>query len=246
MKNTALTFLLLLCSLVSCRKSGNENPDGGQGVGRCRVSGFTDYVNGSHAGTIHTLYDSDGRLKSVVYPQGGYDFVFRGDTIFVRVSGICGNRTDTIVHNGSRITMAAYGDQRAHRSISYFYDAAGQIHMSRCNVGGAIQEDYFIWSGGDMIADSIVVDGVPEVTWRYDYDLNRSDQVGNPGTIMAFLTDGLPLYKTRHLRTHVDHGYGITYKYWYEFDSDQKINRAYILGSQLPDTSMFEYTYECP
>jgi hypothetical protein len=58
-----LALLVLLGSLVSCKKNVSEHPDAGQGIGRCRVSGFTDYLNGSYAGNLSISYDGSGRLQ---------------------------------------------------------------------------------------------------------------------------------------------------------------------------------------
>lgn len=244
MRANLLLTVVVWSILSACNKTDQQALENGdaQGIGRCRLAGFTTFLNGTNSGSILVSYDSQGRIIKM----DSYDFSYRGDTIFMNTFSCGSPRTDTIVHNGSRITMTAYGDNRAHQKIHYFYDDNGRLSKSSCYVIGSLQEDYFIWSNGDMITDSIVVDGQSDDVWRYEYDLNHSDQIGNPGTVMYYLTNGMPLYRTQHLRTRANEGSAGTYTYTYDFDENGKIKRAFVSGSQMPqDKFYFEYAYQC-
>lgn len=241
-------LLPIIALLSACKKEpGDPVMSYDQGTGTCTLKSTHTHANTANPAAANFSYNSDGSLASVAAGQEITTFSYSGNTIYVNTADTLGNilRKDTITHTGTQIIAIASGGRGGFYRSSFFYDGNGQLVRSRSTEYNNVSEEYYTWLDGDVITDSMVINGKMESISRFEYYSDKPNQYADPITLDFFMRYSIPLYSTRHLLRKADYGSNGSYALSYAFDADGKVITTYSVPSTGQDTVTTTNTYEC-
>lgn len=153
-----IAVLTCLVVFFSCKKHATSD-DFGQGTGRCRILGFTDYY-GNDSSLVTLIYDKYNRLSLIDFGNGGHrSFTYYGNAIVAATTGIAAPviAYDSAITDGNGRVVARYTQSIVYAPMrKYEYDASGQIvaMVYGDNAGTIYGTDKYYWNDGDVYPDT--------------------------------------------------------------------------------------------
>jgi hypothetical protein len=245
----SITTVYLLIN--SCKKSGNDSPDFGQGLGNCRLSVIhTSLKSGQPVETYTCRYDHEGRLSGTVsqFADGrNYsDTIEYTSTRILRRSNDSAGKAlpyaDTILldSKGRAISITT---QSGPRRTFYDYGPDGKLsHVKMTDASGFVYEVNCVWENGDLVGDSTADGRMKHV---YHYDLSRkwqiaSQQLFSPNFLLVCGIQSTHVLISQELIYPHSPNYNSTQTFKQEFDGNGRL-----IKYTYPDSSVAEYSYEC-
>jgi len=237
-----LLFLILIGSLLSCKKKSNSNPPANIKLALIDVS---------HQGAIkhyRIVYDVYNNVDSIVRTGGGADTGSNGFEAFNYV----GSSFSITDQTGNSFTVDANTNGQIFKvlvtdTLTMTYNGTELTELTTKILSPtypfySLVSTNYLWGSGDIVSATTA-----STTDSIAYNTSKSGQIGDALRIDAFLTYGRSYIVTSHLPIDFTSSGNWVEHAFYQFDSQNRLSQFLKVlnnnGASADDSTFYNYQY---
>jgi YD repeat-containing protein len=241
MKHSLWLLIAVVGLLISCSKNNGTTPDEPTPppAGSIKIKTFT-----GDNGTTTFTHDSQGRLATRLYPNGGkeeYDYSTPNKIIkkYYFPDGSLDGTGDLDLNAAGLVIKGVYSDGGPNL-YTYEYDAEKNlVKMAIEANGNATIVDYF-YTNGNLDSSRYKLNGNHHSTTHYTYYTDKADLLNNDVYGQGY--EGyFGKYLLKKEQTHYADGDQKAWDYSYEFDSKGRVSKRTIKNGQNQEVGLYTY-----